>query len=121
MRARTPVQSGPANRNTLGISLALLGLSLMALAIFILLKPLGSSVFAVKFEEGYYPPGSEAVVQIARVAVIAATGLTAASSGLAASAVSIRPHPIVQLIGAFTMVALAPTLLLLWLDYGLAF
>ncbi|OOK65239.1 hypothetical protein BZL29_7978 [Mycobacterium kansasii] len=43
------------------------------------------------------------------------------SAGLAASAIAVRPHPILRLISALTMLALAPTLLLLLLDCGLAF
>lgn len=113
--------SEPSNGNSLGAFLALLGLVLLALAMSLLLKPLGSTVFAVKFEEGVYPPGSAAEVHSARMGVIAATGLSVVWAGLAASAIAVRPHPIVRLIGALSLLALAPTLLLLLLNYGLVF
>lgn len=111
----------PSNRTALGASLALLGLLLMSSAVFLLLQPLGSPTFGVKFEEGVYPAGSAAEVQSARVGVIGATVLMVVSAGLAASAIAVRPHPALRLIGAVTLLALAPTVLLLLFDYGLAF
>jgi hypothetical protein len=61
------------------------------------------------------------VAHSARVAVVAATVLVVVSTGLAASAVAVRPHPFLQLIAAFTLLAPIPVLLLLWFGYGLAF
>jgi hypothetical protein len=111
----------PPHRNILGACLVLLALATMSLVVLLLFKELGSPVFAIKFEEGDYPPNSEALVHSARVGVIASTGLIVVSTGLSASAVAVRPHPLLQLVAALTLVALIPVLLLLWLGYGLAF
>lgn len=121
---QTPPYSGPLkspNRNILGACLVALALTTMSLAVLLLFKELSSPVFAIKFEEGDYPANSEGIVHSARVGVIAATGLIVASTGLSASAVAVRPHPLLQLVAALTLLALIPALWLLWLGYGLAF
>ncbi|OBG75830.1 hypothetical protein A5700_23480 [Mycobacterium sp. E1214] len=111
----------PANRTVLGVSLAVAGMMTMSVTALLMGNILGGSVFAVKFEEGTFPPNSAGVVQQGLVSVFAATVLAFVSAGLAASAVVIRPHTVVQVVGALMLMALIPVLLALWLCYGLAF
>lgn len=109
----------PARRNTLGAGLALLGLAVVSLVVLLLFNVLGSSVFAVKLEEGVFPPNSDTVVRRGRLSVLAATVLIFVAAGLAASAVAVRPHPLLQVLGATTLVVLVPLLLLAFLCFGL--
>lgn len=97
-------------------------MALMALAVFVVVEAVGTSpVFGIKLEEGYFPPGSERVVASGRIGVIVATAMIVVSSGLAASAVAVRPHPFVQVMGVLTLLGVLPVLLLLLFGYGLAF
>lgn len=119
--APVPGPPKPPNRSALGAGLALLGLVVTALVLLLLSKVLGSWVFAVKLEEGYFPPNSDSVVRSGRVAVLAATVLIFVAAGLTASAIAVRSHPLLQMVAAITLVGLIPVLLLVWLCYGLVF
>lgn len=119
--APSPGPPKPPSRNALGARLALLGLAATSLIVVLLLHVLGNWVFAVKLEEGSFPPNSESVVRSGRVAVLAASVLIFVVAGLSASAVAVRPHPFFQLVAAITLVVLIPVLLLVWLCYGLVF
>lgn len=57
----------------------------------------------------------------ARIGVLTSTGLIVVASGLAASAVAVRPHPFLQVVAVLTLVSLIPLLLLLLFCYALAF
>ncbi|WP_101953279.1 hypothetical protein [Mycobacterium intracellulare] len=111
----------PRYRNALGAGLALLGLAVMSLIALLLFNVLGNWVFAVKLEEGYFPPNSGSVVRSGRIAVLAATVLIPVAAGLGASTVAVRPHPFVQVVAAITLVVIIPVLLVVWLCYGLVF
>ncbi|OBJ83242.1 hypothetical protein [Mycobacterium sp. 1245852.3] len=111
----------PPNRNLLGACLALLAMVVISLVILLLFKELSSPVFGVKLEEGYYPDNSAAIVHSARIGVLASTWLIVVATGLAASAVAVRPHPFLQVMGVLTLMSLIPVLLLLLFCYGLAF
>lgn len=119
--APVPGPPRPRNRNACGAGLALLGMALMSLIALLLFNVLGSWVFAVKLEEGVFPPNSDSVVRSGRVSVLAATVLIFVATGLAASSIAVRPHPFLQVIAALTLVLLIPVLLLIWLCYGLVF
>lgn len=111
----------PPNRNLLGVCLVLLAMVVLALVILLLFKELSSPVFGVKLEEGYYPDHSAAIVHSARIGVLASTWLIVVATGLAVSAVAVRPHPLLQVMGVLTLVSLIPVLLLLLFCYALAF
>lgn len=117
----SPGPPQPSSRNALGAGLALLGLAATSLIVVLLFHVLGNWVFAVKLEEGSFPPNSESVVRSGRVAVLAASVLIFVAAGLSASAVAVRPHPFFQVVAAITLVVLIPVLLLVWLCYGLVF
>ncbi|KEF95036.1 hypothetical protein K883_05221 [Mycobacterium sp. TKK-01-0059] len=111
----------PPNRNLLGACLALLAMVVLALVILLLFNELSSPVFGVKLGEGYFPDNSAAIVHSARIGVLTSTGLIVVATGLAASAVAVRPHPFLQVVAVLTLVSLIPLLLLLLFCYALAF
>lgn len=109
------------NRNVVGACLALAGLVIMSFAALILVTSLNSPVFGIKLEEGYFPSDSAQVVRAGRTGVIAATALIVVSTRLSACAVAVRPHTVVLVLAAITLLGVLPFLLLLLFGYGLVF
>jgi hypothetical protein len=112
----------PANRNTFGALVSLVGLASMALATLLLLAALGTPALAVRLDgDGTFPPGSGAAVHTAQAEVIAAAALTVLATILAFTTVAFRSAIGWRLIGGLTLLALVAVVPLLWFTFALAF
>jgi hypothetical protein len=111
----------PANRNTFGALLSLVGLASMALAALLLLMALGTPALAVRLDGGSFPPNSGAAVHTAQTEVIAAAALIILATVLALTTVGFRSAIGWRLVGGLTLLALIAVVPLLWFTFAMAF